>query len=132
VSENNVTGLGIPFYIAANLFAIAAWTMNKIVSIDFANKKIGEGVGIFGLRSLNWRKYNEIEKIFINSVNVVGQDVYSLPWSVTWKDKLYKAFLKTTDGEKILLMVNSDKDLILKKINDYNKIIGTKIFDNTS
>ena len=97
--------------------------------IDISEKRIGEGVKIFGLKRISWTRYSEIEKIYINSVNTVGEDIYSLPNKVTVRDTIFKAFIKTTNGDKIFLMAGSDKDLLLKKLNELNIKIKTIIID---
>jgi len=128
----NVYGYGIPFFILFNLLAISFWTAKDILKIDLTNKRIGEGFKVFCLKRLNWIKYSDIEKIYINSVNTAGQDQYSLPWSVTVRDKVYKAFLKTTDGHKLLLTVARDKGLMLKRLNQFNETLRTQIFDTSN
>jgi hypothetical protein len=131
ITQGHIKGLGIPIYIALNLLAISFWTAKEIIVLDLNKKRIGEGFKVFGTRRVTWTNFSEIEKIFVNSVNTVGQDIYSLPWAVTTRDKVYKAFIKTSDGTKLFLAFDNDRDVLLKKLNNYNRIIKTEIFDNT-
>jgi hypothetical protein len=108
---------------------VSFWIAKEIVLIDISEKRMGEGFKVFGLRQINWIKYSGIEKIYINSVKTVGEDIYSLPNKVTVRDKVYKAFLKTTNGDKLVLIVDNDKDLLLKKLNELNKNLKTQIID---
>lgn len=94
--EENIHGRGILIYILFNLLAVSFWIAKEIVLIDIHKKRIGEGIKVLGLRRMNWIKYSGIEKIYINSVKTVGEDIYSLPNKVTIRDRIYKAFIKTT------------------------------------
>jgi hypothetical protein len=127
--EGNIHGPGIMIYVLFNLLAVLFWVAKEIVQIDIPLKRIGEGFKVLGLRRMNWIPYSEIEKIYINSVKTVGEDNYSLPNKVTVRYSLYKAFIKTTSGDKLLLMVDNDKDLLLKKLNELNEKLKTQIID---
>lgn len=127
--DGNIQGLGILIYILFNLLAVSFWIAKEIVHIDAPGRRIGEGVKILGVRRMNWVKYSGIEKIYINSVKTVGEDIYSLPIKVTVRDRVYKAFIKTTNGDKLLLMVDNDKVLLLKKLNRINGELKTQIID---
>jgi hypothetical protein len=48
---------------------------------------------------------------------------------VTVRDRIYKAFLKTTDGYKFLLLVNNDKAVLFKNLDELNKNLKTQIID---
>lgn len=127
--DGNIQGLGILIYILFNLLAVSFWIAKEIVHIDIPGRRIGEGVKILGVRRMNWVKYSGIEKIYINSVKTVGEEIYSLPIKVTVRDRVYKAFIKTTNGDKLLLMVDNDKALLLKKLNEINRELKTQIID---
>ncbi len=130
--EGNVYGLGIPLFILFNLAAISFWTAKEIIHIDTSAKRIGEGFRIFGLKRISWTNYSEIEKIYINSVNTVGLEGYSLTKMLKVREKVFKAFIKTTDGDKIFLIADSDKKLILKKLSEFNQTLHTQIFDTSN
>lgn len=127
----NIHGFGILVYLLVNLLAVSFWTAKEIVHIDISKKRIGNGFKVFGLRRINWIKYSQIEKIYINSVKTVGTDSYSLGPNnpVTVRDRVFKSFLKTSDGDKIFLIVEDDKDLLLSKLNELNQKLGTLIID---
>ena len=48
-----------------------------------------------------------------------------------YSEYVYKAFLKFDDGEKIELLVNADKDNLMRMLNRYNDTLQTAIWDNT-
>jgi len=125
----NIHGLGILIYILFNLLAVSFWIAKEIVLIDITEKRIGEGINVLGLRRMNWIKYSGIEKIYINSVKTVGEDIYSLPNKVTIRDRVYKAFIKTTNGDKLLLIVDNDKESLFKRLNELNAKLKTQIID---
>ena len=129
--EKNIHGLGILVYVSLNLLAVSFWTAKEIVHIDISEKRIGDGFKLFGLRRINWIKYSQIEKIYINSVKTVGTDIYSLGPNnpVTVRDRVFKSFIKTSDGDKVFLIVEHDKDLLLNKLNKLNQKLGTQIID---
>jgi len=127
----NIHGLGILIYVLFNLLAVSFWIAKEIVLIDIPGKRIGEGIKVLGLRRMNWLNYSGIEKIYINSVERVGEDIFSLPNNVTIRDRIYKAFIKTTNGDKLLLSVDNDKDLLFKKLNKLNKKLDTIIIDQS-
>jgi hypothetical protein len=132
LKNGNVHGIRIFAYLFFNLLALTFWITYEIVHIDFAKRQIGEGFKIFGMTRLVWKKYTGIEKIFINSINTVGHDYSRFPWTITVRDKFYKAFLKTADGDKIFLLAGHNKDKLLTKLKTYNQTINTEIIDNSN
>ena len=65
-------------------------------------------------------------------MNTLGLDSYSLPWTISVRDKVDQAFIKTTDGDKLFLLVGRDKDLVLKTLGELNKTLKTQIFDTSN
>jgi hypothetical protein len=57
----NIRGHDILIYVPFNLLALSFWIAKEIIYIDIAEKRIGEGVNIFGLKRISWIMYSGIE-----------------------------------------------------------------------
>lgn len=120
-----------PFvYLISLGIAIAIWTGKEVVLIDYDNGKIAEGFRILGLTRLDWVKFSGIEKIYINSVQS-SETFYHLTRTLNIRHQAYKAFLKTSEGNKICIGIHANKGRLMQKIHLHNETIGAEIFDNT-
>ena len=117
-------------YIILNAIAMAIWTGKDLVVIDFDKGTIGDGFRILGITYLDKSNFTGIEKIFINRINMV-ETFRPLTRSVDIHHVNYKAFLKTFEGEKICVGISIDKDKLIEKLRDYNKVLKVNIFDTT-
>lgn len=122
--------VGLHVYFILNLIAVIIWTGKKIVVIDMERQEIGEGFRIFGIAYLDKYKFSALEKIFINRVNATQTFVH-LTRSMDIHHVLYKAFLKTVEGEKICIAEYTNKDKLIAGLNKYNSVLKTDIFDNS-
>jgi hypothetical protein len=113
-----------------NILAIAVWTAREIVIIDFETQTIKEGFTVLWINFVSKSRYSGFEKIFINSVATSGVFRH-IAGEKTIRDKGYKAFLKTYEGEKFCIAVQRDKDTLMEKLGEYNRLIGTEVVDNT-
>jgi hypothetical protein len=94
------------------------------------NELILEGFKILGLKYLDKTKYSGLEKIYINRVDT-SETFRHLTRSIDIQHENYKAFLKTQDGNKYWIGVNSDKDKLINRLKSHNKILMTNIYDNS-
>ena len=122
----NLSVLGL----VLSVVAVGLWTAREIVVVDFHKKIIGEGHWILGLSSLEKTRFSELEKIFINRVKSTTR-MNHLIGSADITDYVYKAFLKTAEGEKFEIATGSDKDKVIRKLKEYNKVLKTVIIDST-
>jgi hypothetical protein len=117
-------------YLAFNTVAIAIWTGKEIVVIDLENNVIAEGFRILGVTYLDRTKFSGVEKLFINRVN--SSEIFRhLTRTINIRHENYKAFLKTKEGVKICVGVDTDKENLIGKLKGYNLVLKTNIFDNT-
>jgi hypothetical protein len=117
-------------YILGILAVFLIWTAKDIIIIDMENKLIREGFKILGLKYLDKTKYSGLEKIYINRVGT-SETFRHLTRSIDIQHENYKAFLKTQDGNKYWIGVNSDKDKLINRLKSHNKILMTNIYDNS-
>jgi len=118
--------VGLQVYFILNLIAAAIWTGKEIVVVDMNKQEIGEGFRVLGITYLDKEKFSGLEKIFINRVNT-SQTFTHLAGSTAIHDELYKAFLKTAEGEKICIGEDRDKDKLIARLNTYNTVLKTVI-----
>lgn len=116
--------------IVLSVIAVAIWTAKEIVVVDFDKGIIGEGYWILGVTSLEKTEFSEIEKVFINRIKATSR-LNHLAGSTDYTHYIYKAFLKTIEGEKIEIAVGADKEKMIKKLKGYNKTLKTVIIDTT-
>jgi len=118
-------------YLVMNGIAITIWTGKELVIIDYENSVVGEGFRILGITHLDKTKFSGLEKIYINSVRS-AQTFQHITGSINIHHKHYKAFLKTFEGEKICVGIDSDKDELITRLKKYNEVLKIDIFDTTS
>ncbi|MEO8472530.1 MAG: hypothetical protein ABI477_10055 [Chryseolinea sp.] len=117
--------------IVLNVIAFSIWTGREIVILDFDNRQIKEGYKILGLVvNADTYKFTGIEKMYVNRI-LTAQTVYQLSTSSTIHDQIYKAFLKTDEGDKFCIGQMRDKDKLIKALKRYNQTIKSTIIDNT-
>jgi len=117
-------------FVFGNLFAIGIFTAKDILLIDFDRNQIGEGFKILGFRHTDRTTFSSIEKIFINKVKT-GETFRQLTRTMTIHHDNYKAFLKTSEGNKYWISVNSNKDKLISKLKMINTNLNTEIYDYT-
>jgi hypothetical protein len=122
--------VGLHVYLIMNLIAVMIWVGKKIIVVDMNKQEIREGIRIFGNIYFDKYKFPGLEKIFINRVNSV-QTFRQLTRTVDIHHQQYKAFLKTTDGEKICIGEDADKDKLIAELRAHNSVLKTFIFDNS-
>jgi hypothetical protein len=104
------------------VLSVATITAKEFVTIDFTKGVIAEGYWILGAKSVDIAHFSAIEKIYINRVRCsTRRDTYSqvdTEYS-TWG--VYKAFLKTVEGDKIVIGIGSNKKELIKREDTYNR-----------
>lgn len=118
-------------YLIMNLIALGIWTGKEIVIVDFAKQEIGEGFRILGLTHLDKTRFSGLEKIFINRVHT-GEIFRHLTRTMDIHHENFKAFLKTTGGDKICIGMHRDKEVLIRRLRQYNARLRTTILDTTS
>ena len=105
--------------------------VNEIVVVDFDKRIISEGMSYFGLQNLQHHyRFSGFEKIFINTTakqKLLNTRVAANMMHTT----LYKAFVKTLEGDKICIGVDMRKERLIKKISNVRAIFYVPVFDNT-
>jgi hypothetical protein len=78
------------------------------------------------------KKYQRIEKIFINPVRV-SKTIYTAHTSnsSTFQDVEYNAYLKFSDGEKIFLLSGKNKNRIRNRLKIIAETLNIPLQDNT-
>src|SRR5688500_2393019 len=78
------------------------------------------------------KKYNGIEKIFVNSAKV-SQKVYTAhtSQSTTFSNTEYNAYLKFNDGVKVFLLSRKSKTKLLEKLRDAARVLNVPVVDNS-
>ncbi len=78
-----------------------------------------------------WKKYGQVEQIFINS-SKVSQKVYTMVTSGTTIENLdYNAYIIFEDGEKLYLLSDKNKDKLRKKLTGIVDFFQSDINDYT-
>jgi hypothetical protein len=114
------------------VLSVATITAREFVTIDLAKGVITEGYWILGTKSVDITHFSAIEKIFINRVRLsTRQDTYSQVDTVYSEWDVYKAFLKTVEGDKIVIGIGSNKKELIRRIIEHNRILRTPIVDTS-
>lgn len=120
------------------MYGIAAflWTTTWRLDIHIERRYTKHYVWLFGLKLGVKRPIGEVEKIFINRqktkeyVYIPNNFYRNRPLEFSGYD--YWAFLKFTDGEKIKIKSQRNKDSLIKNLKRYNRILKTVIIDTTT
>jgi len=117
-------------FVFGNLFAVCIFTAKDILLINFDHGQIGEGFKILGFRYTDKTTFTGIEKIFINKVKT-GETFRQMTRTMTIHHDNYKAFLKTSEGDKYWISVHSNKDKLIHKLKIISTDLNTEIYDYT-
>ena len=117
-------------FIIGNFVSFVILSAKDILVVDFDRKQIKEGFKILGLRHTDKTNFSGLEKIFINKINT-SQAFRHLTRTMTIRDEMYKAFLKTDEGDKYWIGIDRDKDKLIKRLKVINEDLTTEIYDYT-
>lgn len=124
VIQNLPEHLAIWISIALSFLLPAIWFSNKILTIDNSSKEIHEGYWIMGYKTGKPRKYQSIEKIFVNKVKT-SQNMYSQAnHGHTTSGVEYHAYLKFDNDEKVFLVSNGDEKKLGEKVTKIREKLG--------
>ena len=118
------------------VFCIIAVTSRNFLVFTMQDNTYWEYRWVLGFKFGKKEKFDSIEKLFINKINLVA-DVYKyspvvVPNSSEVRSSLYKCFIKFGNGEKMLLDSDEDKDKLINRLKEYNKILKTTLYDTTT
>jgi hypothetical protein len=132
-----IAGVGVfaaqPFIsIALLLVAVLIFTSYEGTEINPALRTYREYNSILFIKKGKQKKYDSIEKIFINS-GTVSQKVYTAHTSTaaTFSSIEYNAYLKFTEGVKVFLFSEKNKSRLLKRLHEISRSLNTPVVDNT-
>lgn len=117
------------------LLSCSAVTARNFLEVNVTEKYYRDYLWIMGFKFGEAIKFNSIEKLFVNKVNLVANVTAYAPTVLPvteFRDSVYKCFLKFDDGAKILLDSDKDKDVLIERLKGYNQILGTTIFDTST
>ena len=83
-----------------------------------------------GIRKLSQRKYESVEKIFINTSRSSQKATSYGGKTTTFHDREFRAFLKTTDGQTIELISSKSEESLMKRLKIIEKKLKTTIEKN--
>ena len=108
--------------------SVFLWTTRFRVDIHVDKGYIKHYLWVLGLKLGIKKPLGEIEKIFINRQLMKDHvdDYYYIFRNEYW------AFLKFTDGEKIKIKSQRNKESLIRNLKRYNRILKTVIIDTTT
>ncbi len=102
----------------------AIWFASYVIIIDEETKTVFDGIWTMGKRFGKPRKYDAIEKIFINRVKT-KQTMYSLSNRQNIVANYeFKAYLKLDDGEKFFLISHPIEERVEEKVTKIRQKLG--------
>lgn len=119
----------IVFFMGA-FAALAIWTSHNVIVIDREKQYLGEGFVILGIRYIAKTPYTAIEKIFVNKIKL-RETFRPSTRTIEIHHEVYKAFLKTTDGNKFWIAEDTDKRELFKRLQELNRSLQTQLIDST-
>ncbi|WP_425390347.1 hypothetical protein [Ekhidna sp.] len=117
-------------FIAIGIASIlpAIWFASYIIIINEEKKTIFDGIWTMGRKFGAIKKYDTIEKIFINKVKT-KQTMYSLSNRQNIvSNHEFQAFIKLDDGEKYFLISHPLEERIEEKVTIIREKLGLKQF----
>jgi len=113
--------------------ALLVITAGEGTNINVANKTYQEYTSFFFFLKVGPAiQYDFLDKIFINT-SKISQRVYTAHTSISTvhSKRVYNAFLKLGEGEKIKLLSKTDKEALKRKLEPVAHALGIMIEDNT-
>jgi hypothetical protein len=112
--------------------AVFLFTGHSGTEIDGINKTFREYNSYLFVKFGETKKYNGIEKIFING-SKESQTMYTAHTtsSTTFTHLVYDAYLKFDNGEKIFLTGRKDKNKLIRVLEPVVKRLTVQVVDNT-
>jgi hypothetical protein len=115
-----------PILILVSLFIITAY---RGVDFNRIEKKYREYNSFFFLKFGNWEKYEQVEKIFVNT-SANSQKIFTMvTGGITVKSQEFNAYLKFDSGTSIFLIRKKDKKKLLGRIGKLSDYFQLEIQD---
>jgi hypothetical protein len=113
--------------IAASFFVLAS---HEGTEFNIANKTFRSYTSFFFIKTGEFEKYSDVEKIFINS-GTQSQKIYTAHTSLstTVKEKVYNAYIKFSTGEKVHLLTSKSKEDVIKKLTPVTQAFNVEILE---
>lgn len=107
-------------FLVCVIISVLLWSLKSFVYIDLDNKKISEGYSVLGLRLITTYKatFTEIEKMYVNYITS-GWTSDSLGYTEGKTPPMYKAFLKTSEGDKFCVAVGASKREVMARVRTF-------------
>lgn len=115
------------------LLLLGAFILSGFRGVDFnGREKIYREYNSFLFMKFGkWVKYDQAEKIYINSGST-SQKIYTqVTDGITVKSKEFNAYLKFDNGSKIYLASKKDKTRLIKRLQKLSDFFRLDILDNT-
>lgn len=114
-------GIAILAALALSSLIPMLWFSFNILTIDNTSKELHSGVWLMGFKTGKRRKFDHIEKIYINQVRT-SQAMYSQSnRKHTSRGVEYHAYLKLTNGEKHFLLSHKSERELTSKVKELRK-----------
>ena len=113
--------------IAASFFVLVS---HEGTEIDPLNKTFRSYTSFFFIKTGEFEKYSDVERIFINSGNQ-SMKMYSAHTSLstTITERVYNAYIKFSNGEKVHLLTSKNKEEVLKKLTPLSQTLKVEILE---
>jgi hypothetical protein len=113
--------------IAASFFVLVS---HEGTEIDTVNKTFRSYTSFFFFKTGEFEKYTEVERIFINSGNQ-SMKMYSAHTSLstTIKERVFNAYIKFSNGEKVHLLTSKSKEDVMKKLVPISNLLKMEIVE---
>ena len=125
----NATGLAVSAISVA--LGLLTLTARYGLEIDPSAMQYKEFVRLLWLRYGEWKRYDGVEKIFINRLKVSERMVTRTGAKYDIRSMVYQAYITFSDGSKIELDSDRNKDKLLLRLQGYNQQLQTTIQDNS-
>ncbi len=114
------------------LIGVTVLTAYAGVEVDRSKGTYREYNSFLFIKNGKYKRYEGIEKIFINSQKV-SQKIYTPHTlsSSTFNNMEYNAYLKFDDGTKIYLTCDKNKNTLMDKLKKPAELLKAVIIDNT-
>lgn len=131
---------GVALFPSQVMLPLIFITLGSIILTAYSGTEINTSAGtyreytsILFIKKGKHKKFASIEKIFINA-GKTSQKMYTAHTasSATFTTLEYNAYLKFTDGSKVFLQSDKNKNRLLNKINEAAKNLDTLVVDTTN
>lgn len=118
--------------LAVAVLGLLIITAYEGTEVDVEKKVFREYTSFFTVKTGKFEPYSHIEKVFIIK-SKESQQMYTAhtTTSSVFKYEKYNAYLKFSTGDKILLLTEKNKDVLVKKLKHLSTLLHVEIVDHT-